>query len=432
MLPSAIVAGLWIMLSSTPQWAYAQEPASEYVVIAWNDLGMHCMNGDFEGMTILPPFNTVQAQVIKRGNPPELVQSGVRISYRFPDNTDSASKVNFWTYAEDLFGVALEPNVGLTGNGLTGELEWNGKVWEVTGIPITPFSDTDPTTEDPYQLGELTVKEENTEQVLDKTTIVIPVSTEMHCDTCHPEDDDRANNIKDWTAEHLTDKTASWTSALAKVDQVADRQVDPKVVWQAILTKHDEEENTSLINNTPVLCASCHASNALGTPGEPGVPNLSLALHRKHAEEVGSSMDCYACHPGDQTQCHRGAMYAAGETCQDCHGNISQVAQSIQDGRRPWLDEPTCASCHTGYEENPDTLYRNSIGHGGIYCAACHGSPHAILPSTQPRDNLQAIRLQGHAGFLSDCMVCHTEMPSEPGPHGFTLADLRSNEWFIR
>ena len=43
---------------------------SEYVVFAWNDLGMHCLNPTYDELVILPPYNTVNVQVVKRGNPP--------------------------------------------------------------------------------------------------------------------------------------------------------------------------------------------------------------------------------------------------------------------------------------------------------------------------------------------------------------------------
>jgi len=45
----------------------------EYVVFVWNDLGMHCLNPTYDTAVILPPYNTVWAQVIKRGNPPQIV-----------------------------------------------------------------------------------------------------------------------------------------------------------------------------------------------------------------------------------------------------------------------------------------------------------------------------------------------------------------------
>ena len=39
-------------------------PDSGWRVVAWNDLGMHCMDADFRAFAILPPFNTIHAQLI--------------------------------------------------------------------------------------------------------------------------------------------------------------------------------------------------------------------------------------------------------------------------------------------------------------------------------------------------------------------------------
>ena len=130
--------------------------------------------------------------------------------------------------------------------------------------------------------------------------------------------------------------------------------------------------------------------------------------------------NCYLCHPGQQTQCLRDVMYSKGMTCINCHGGTADVANPA---RRPWIDEPRCETCHAAqYGEEPGKLYRNSVGHGGLYCESCHGSPHAILPSIEPNDNIQNIALQGHAGTLSDCTVCHTTVPDGAGPHGINPA----------
>ena len=122
-----------------------------------------------------------------------------------------------------------------------------------------------------------------------------------------------------------------------------------------ILTLHDKEEDTNLMGSRPVLCAACHGSNALGVPGKPGIPNLSRAMHKKHApggdaaaspwlaaaqaliDSARSSTiptavtdegtnDCYLCHPGQQTQCLRDVMYSKGMTCINCHGGTADVA----------------------------------------------------------------------------------------------------------
>ena len=40
--------------------------ADTYKIVGWNDLGMHCMNESFANLAVLPPYNTLWAQVIDR------------------------------------------------------------------------------------------------------------------------------------------------------------------------------------------------------------------------------------------------------------------------------------------------------------------------------------------------------------------------------
>jgi hypothetical protein len=44
-----------------------------YVVFAWNDLGMHCLNPTYDQAVILPPYNNLKVQVVKRGAVPTVV-----------------------------------------------------------------------------------------------------------------------------------------------------------------------------------------------------------------------------------------------------------------------------------------------------------------------------------------------------------------------
>jgi len=81
---------------ATPKPAIVNTP---WVVLGYNELGMHCMNQDFSEICILPPFNNLRAQVIVRGEDPHIVTSGATVSYKVPGNTSSAGKTNFWTYA---------------------------------------------------------------------------------------------------------------------------------------------------------------------------------------------------------------------------------------------------------------------------------------------------------------------------------------------
>ncbi len=227
-----------------------------YVVLGYNDLGMHCMNQDFSRLCILPPFNNLHAQVIRRGKEPDIVTRNVDVTYRVLNNTRSTNKTNFWQWAPALFGVNLAPDVGLTGNRLFGSMSPTGQNdWSATGIPITPIDDNGNL--DPYPLAEITVASGG--KTVAATNAVVPVSWEISCNLCHP------------NVPAGTDVTG------------ADVEFD-------ILARHDRRHKTQLqasaAGGRPVLCAGCHADPALGTPGIPGVKSLSRAIHGSHALHV--------------------------------------------------------------------------------------------------------------------------------------------------
>jgi hypothetical protein len=362
----------------------------EVIVLAWNDLGMHCYNQSFADLAVLPPYNSLWAQVIRVGDPPQVITQGISVTYVFTDNTYSAQpKSDFWLYAQDLFGLAapLTPNVGLTGKGMWGTMDLHDGHFVAEGIPLTEFRDSAPSTPYPYQLATVIVRDASTGQELARTVAVAPVSTEMHCEYCH---DDNG---------------------------IANDDIATGVVEQNILTLHDDENGTTLMAERPVLCAECHASNALNMVGNPALPSLSEAMHDEHADKVHPGMTgCYSCHPGPRTQCLRDVMAQQGMDCVSCHGTMETVARNPN----PWLNEPRCdnPNCHGSSYAQDQPLYRLSKGHGDIYCAGCHDSPHAIAPSRQPNDGLKFVALQGNPGTLAECTVCHGTVPDGAGPHG--------------
>jgi hypothetical protein len=377
---------------------------------------MHFMSDRYGDLALLVPGNTVRAQLFARGQYPAVVTAGVTVTYGIVDNTYSAGKVDFWTYADRLFGRKIAANTGLTGATMAGQMKVPaspGDHFAVTGIPLTPYLDSapDPVPANlaPYQLAHLIATDATGAQAAE-TTLVAPVSTEMRCDTCHETGANLCANCHDRGRR------------------------PPGPTWQDnVLYMHDVHEKTKLQSATPVLCAKCHASAALGQAGKPGVANLSRVMHDRHARTGGGDGDdlaaqlvplaaqaqaarCQDCHPGAQTKPERDVMVTKGGLgCTSCHGGLSAVAKA---SRKPWVDEPRCETCHKSYAENPGKLYRDSTGHGGVYCAVCHGSPHAIGPSSQANDNLQPIALQGHAGTLNECSVCHDALPAGHGPHG--------------
>jgi hypothetical protein len=387
-----------------PHPASQAAPQAQYRVLAWNDLGMHCYNPDFSTLAILPPYNTLWAQVVRVGDPPQLVTSGITVTYVFTRNTYSAGKTNFWQYAQQLFGVSLPPNVGLKGKGLSGTLDLAGDHFQATGIPLTEYTDDNPAVPAPYQLATITVLDGATGVTLTQSTVVAPVSTELSCADCHSQDGDASTT-------YPISPTASVDVNILKIHDYLSQGQYPAGHEGSLLTP----------GRGPILCAECHPSNALGAAGLPGVKSLSNAIHGHHnspdiPDITPDTEGCYKCHPGPATQCLRDTMSQTyGMNCLNCHGDLLKVSQNPN----PWGNEPRCddAGCHGSGYKLTQPLYRNSIGHGHIYCEGCHDSTHAIAPSREANDGLKFISLQGHPGTLRECTTCHLTQPA-----GFTHA----------
>jgi len=445
--------------------AGALNPAApaKYRLTAWGELGMHCMDGkDYSIFSVLPPCNTMHAQLMTLTDPPVQITSGVTITYEATAdptgsiNTISSTKTNFWSYVQDLLLTNPPPDVGITGNSVQSltphPFTYNSTLgyWEVTGVTTVPYDDNMKL--NAYSLAKVVARDLNG-KVLASVKIVVPVSDELSCFICHASKSDKFAKPK-----------AGWVN---NPDKAKDTKLN-------ILRKHDDRFDISgylnqlaqkgyFYQNTleatanagmPVLCDACHASTALGEGGLPGVNPLTQDMHTLHGSQVylktGLKLDqspddfgsCYLCHPGLNTKCKRGAM--SPRLCADCHGNTSFVGTA---GRAGWLTEPACQMCHEKglrytkafdspghwrvatdqtFATNPDVpmkgfdLYRFSTGHGKMYCSSCHGSQHAEFPTSQRNDNLYSIALQGYKGHIRECTVCHNPVPVSKtgGPHG--------------
>jgi len=189
-----------------------------------------------------------------------------------------------------------------------------------------------------------------------------------------------------------------------------------------------------LAEQTPVQCSRCHYTPALdllqtGPVDEPEQAekgrqqtyhiSMSRAMHGHHgslpvfngkelfpampapvgrdpqlaAEILGET--CYQCHPGKRTQCLRGAMFAGGVVCQDCHGDMQQVgndftirvnsgnpADFVLDGslRVPWAFEPGCQSCHTGDATQLNHPANAIVAADGIRLLQAYRTQHVSVP----------------------------------------------------
>ncbi len=443
--------------------------AGGYTLLAWNDLGMHCMDGaDYSVFSILPPFNNLHAQLLKDGR---LIAGNVSLTFQaLADesgsiNSRSADKTNFWEYAQRLFGVDLASDTGLAGVRMPElapqPLAYNSQNgwFEAVGIPITPVDDNGHI--NTYPLVKVVARDAAGAE-LATARVVLPVSNELNCIACHASGRgvaampaagwvNHANAEKDWKLNilRLHDQkqggNAAFTNALAQKGYLASGL------------------EATAGSGQPILCAACHASNALPGSGIAGISPLTQALHSRHAGvsdpvsgvklgDSGSRDACYLCHPGSVTQCLRGVMGKATDatgqaamSCQSCHGGMAHVGAA---GRAGWLAEPACQSCHhDGLREtsavdaqgNPRLwgdnrfatnanvpaagfdLYRFSKEHGGLQCEACHGATHAEYPSSHNSDNLLSQDVQGHAGTIVECEACHkagVPITSTGGPHG--------------
>ncbi|MEI6351692.1 MAG: Ig-like domain-containing protein [Verrucomicrobiota bacterium] len=450
-----------------------------YTVIGWNNLGMHCMDDDYSVFSILPPYNTVNAQVIDSSGNLVTLGSSVKLTYEAmadPSgsiNKTSEGKTNFWSFALPLYGQSLPVDTGLAGAKMPGALNTpQPMVWDAsmnafgaTGIPIAPIDDKGlPNT---YPMMKL-VARNSANTVLAQTSVVLPVSGEMNCRACHSSGSrDAAKPASGW----VNDPNPKRDYRL-NILKLHDQKIGGMPLYNEALAAQGYSAtglyDTVTQLNKPILCAACHSSEALPGSGYAGVQPLTRAVHSKHAGVINPTNNltmnastnrtaCYQCHPGADTRCLRGAMGAAVGSdgkmlmqCQSCHGTMSDVGAATRTG---WLDEPACQNCHTGtalsnqgqirytsafdapghlrvpanttFATNADTpaagksLYRFSQGHGGLQCEACHGSTHAEFISSERNDNIQSQQIQGHAGTLSDCTACHAEpMTVSGGPHG--------------
>lgn len=263
------------------------------------------------------------------------------------------------------------------------------------GVPASPFDDVGRQNLYPLMRIQARAIAGNTlgltaGSVIASLDTVTPISGEVNCRNCHSATTDGGNG--------------SAMSGIVVATRFNDPMygqvpVDVSIEWAYdtnILRLHDLRNGTSLQNTTPVSCQKCHYSPALDL-AHVGPNNVngrqqtthhsfSRAMHFFHGSlgmfppmpspagrdpavrDYVLGQTCYQCHPGKTTQCFRGKMFDAGQACQDCHGNLSQIGNDFSQNapggggftlagdfytssttpRVPWANEPTCQSCHTG------------------------------------------------------------------------------------
>ena len=80
----------WTILAATLAVPMFLNAASNQI-LGWNNLGMHCMDSDYSVFSILPPYNTIEAQLIVGG---KLITNGSGYTVTYQAVADPSGSFN--------------------------------------------------------------------------------------------------------------------------------------------------------------------------------------------------------------------------------------------------------------------------------------------------------------------------------------------------
>ena len=440
---SPLPTGLPAKVSEQPAPGNSGAGNSAYAVLAFNDLGMHCADISSVPYSILPPFNVMNAQVIRKGttasnpavvDPAQIPMSLVYSAASNPNDPAGANSISstarnwpvgiafssaliqrtdFWdvvtspatgqntTIASLLFaGLNPKPDEGLQTNlnadhgrympGISAPYAANKpqsfstfvtaqKWFSAQGIPMSPVDDAG--RQNPYPLVRVQAVSP-TGSVLATTDAVVPISSEIDCAGCHALGGPGA----DPTAR-ANGPTFVATTSNNRYDKLKAAKIN-------IVRLHDFKHNTQLGASQPFVCAGCHRSNALagvgGPGGDPARQSMSGAMHGFHGQLL---------------------VDAAGNLVRDAKGEPVLSTSPVAGGPQPLVPasgpmEGNCFQCHPG---KITQCFRDVMSKAGQVCTDCHGgmlSVAGVFPLTstgKPRTPW---------GDEPHCESCHQGQPA--------------------
>jgi hypothetical protein len=397
-----------------------------FVLLAWSERGLQLVDDPGSPLALFPGGVSLRAQLIRRGETPAVVTTGVTLTYRVEDD-----------------GATSGPQP------LTGAFTPADDSFVAERLALSPYPRRGGF--DPYPVVTVEARDER-DQVIAQTRVAVAVSTETGCRNCHGGDwrvDGRAG---------LAEETAN--NILAVHDRLSDTDLQARAA------------------RGPVRCRDCHAGAEAA--GDPARLNLSAAMHGFHANYLrGRGAEaCALCHPSaadGATRGQRDIHASVGLDCGSCHGTVEDHAvgllkQEQEDGkeragvlmahlwpqsvesieqvqpRRPWVNQPDCLHCHADFQPpetdatfnlwtaGADDLFRARTDDSGrLFCAACHASAHALHPAVNPYgshlDALQPLQYQTNRlplGANRNCALCHTVAMEDEMHHPNMLRDFRN------
>ena len=189
-----------------------------------------------------------------------------------------------------------------------------------------------------------------------------------------------------------------------------------------ILRRHDQlhpEVNPPLEQRKPVACGSCHGQPPLASvlPGDRasrrsrGPCTTPTPRGWAVVGQTGGTI-CYACHPGNQTKCLRDVHYSHGLTCETVtspwqrwrtrtasRGSMSRAARLPQAGR-----------LRVRAGQHPLSQFQ---GPSWRALLGLSRQPPRDHPDGHRGRQRPGVALQGHAGTINTCTVCHKGQPDE-------------------
>lgn len=398
--------------------------SGNYTLLAWNDLGMHCMDGvDFSVFSILPPYNTLHAQLKNKSG--ALVTSGVSMTYEAVRNEIGVNnvgtgrlnsystnlgadkpKTNFWDYTGKLFGLSPDGEIGLNLDGLaTGNPEagnpspsltpmsmtYNAdyKWYEAEGIPVTPFADEKDDNgyiKDFYPTVQVVAKD-TSGYVLATATTVLPVSDEMTCKGCHASTTSTnpvqiaAKPSSGWVNDVNTEK--DWKRNILKLHD--ERKLALPIYQQALSLLNSQNsgyQTTGLLptadSGQPVLCVACHASNAYfdkrnkksvmnglvdNTGKALAIRPFTQVLHDKHASVIDPDTTQALNKSSNRTACY---TCHPGSKTQCLRGVMGKATTANGDSLM------SCQSCHGNMEKVASSTRKGWFNEPT--CESCHNN----------------------------------------------------------
>jgi cytochrome b subunit of formate dehydrogenase/5-methylcytosine-specific restriction endonuclease McrA len=129
-----------------------------------------------------------------------------------------------------------------------------------------------------------------------------------------------------------------------------------------------------------------------------------------------SADECLACH-SDPTltrdvkgkpaslyvnpQAFKDSIHGSMFTCVDCHTDVKSA------GHETPPQKITCATCHADEQAAYERSFHGKAAQGGnthaAACVDCHGSPHELLPASDPKSRVH------HANIPATCGACHSQ-----------------------